>query len=76
VFQPKVIQPGAYIDVYLVRRAGACAFGPGFALNNPEVQGFATRDRVVHFAYSVFGLWSTAPFELPANLVEPYGRCP
>jgi len=70
-FQPKVVQPNDYLDVYLVSKAGPCAFGPSFTLDQSAELAMIGRNREVFFGYTVLGLSSAAPFELPVNLVEP-----
>jgi hypothetical protein len=78
-FTPRVVQPDEQLLVYLVARAGSCSFGPDFTLGtqDPGMSGYSTRSREIRFAYSVFGLTSTAPFELPVTLVEPMRNgCP
>jgi hypothetical protein len=75
-FTPTVVEPQQELQVYLVGRAGLCAFGPGYTLASP-VMGHTSRGRELEFAYSVLGLGSSAPFELPMSLVEPYREnCP
>lgn len=70
-FRPVVVGPGQQLDVYLVAKAGRCTYGPGFTLDAPRVGGYVSRSREIKLAYSVFGLASYAPFELPVVLVEP-----
>jgi hypothetical protein len=75
-FTPTTVEPQQELQVYLVGRAGLCAFGPGYTLASP-LTGHSSRGRTIEFAYSVLGLGSTAPFELPMSLVEPYREnCP
>lgn len=71
VFQPKVVEPNDSLDVYLVSKAGTCAFGPSFTLAQSADLAMIIRDRQVFFGYSVLGLSSAAPYELPVNLAEP-----
>jgi hypothetical protein len=70
-FTPTVVEPQGELQVFLVGRSGLCAYGPGYTLASP-VSGHITRDRELDFAFSVLGLQSSAPFELPVSLVEPY----
>jgi len=75
-FTPTVVEPHQELQVYLVGRAGLCAFGPAYTLASP-VTGHTSRGREIEFAYSVLGLGSSAPLELPMSLVEPYREnCP
>jgi hypothetical protein len=78
-FAPIVVQPNEQLLVVLVARAGTCSYGPGFTYGStdPDLSGYASRTEEIHFAYSVFGLSASAPFELPVNLVEPMRNgCP
>jgi hypothetical protein len=70
-FQPTTVEPGGYLDVYLVSKAGPCAFGPSFTLAKSADLSMIIRNRQVFFGYSVLGLSSSAPYELPVNLAEP-----
>jgi hypothetical protein len=70
-FTPTLVAPQGELQVYLVGRSGLCAYGPGYTLASP-VTVHTTRGRELRFSYSVLGLQSTAPFELPMSLVEPY----
>jgi hypothetical protein len=70
-FQPKTVEPNGYLDVYLVSKPGPCVFGPSFSLAQSADLAMIIRDRIVLFGYSVLGLSSTAPYELPVNLAEP-----
>ena len=70
-FQPKIVEPNEFLDVYLVSKAGPCAFGPSFTLAQSADLAMIVRDREISFGYSVLGLSSAAPYELPVNLAEP-----
>jgi hypothetical protein len=70
-FRPKVVEPNGYLDVYLVSKAGPCAFGPSFTLAGAADLAMIIRSREVFFGYSVLGLSSSAPYELQVNLAEP-----
>jgi hypothetical protein len=70
-FQPKTVEPNGYLDVYLVSKTGPCVVGPSFSLAQSADLAMIIRDRKVLFGYSVLGLSSTAPYELPVNLAEP-----
>ena len=70
-FRPIVVEAGGKVNVYLVAKAGKCTFGPDFVEGSPGVGGYVSRGRDIRLAYSVFGLSSSAPFELPMHLVEP-----
>ena len=76
-FRPKVVEPNGSVDVYLVSKAGLCAFGPSFTLAESAGLAMIGRSREVVFGYSVLGLSSSAPYELPVNLAEPVRmNCP
>lgn len=79
-FAPVTVEPNDQLYVYLAAKAGPCSFGPAFSLDMTDfsdLSGYSNRGRIINFAYSVFGLESTAPFELPVTLVEPLrNRCP
>jgi hypothetical protein len=70
-FAPLTIQPGSELQVSLVGRAGLCAYGPDYTLDT-VVQGWATRESDLTFAYSVLGLQATSKVLFTASLVEPY----
>ena len=70
-FEPVDVQPGGELRVYLVGKAGKCAYGPSFSLaGNPEI-AYASRGRQIHFAFSVLGLPSGGDVTLPVALAEP-----
>lgn len=76
-FTAQLIPPQSSVVIYLVGRAGACAFGPGYAPDVSEAPGFSVLTRDVRLGYSVFGLASTTVVEMPMQLVEPAAvRCP
>lgn len=76
-FEPVDIAPGERVDLYMVGRAGACAYGPGFTLDAPDVSSYINVGGSVGLVYSVFGLVWISPFELPMTIVEPLrADCP
>jgi hypothetical protein len=76
-FTVQVMGPGEFVTLYLVGRAGSCAFGPGFEPGgSPGVTTFAELARDVEIGYSVLGLASKTTIEMPMEFVEPTGRCP
>jgi hypothetical protein len=71
-FEPVDVQPNHYLRLYLVGKAGKCAYGPSFSLANAsDVGSFASRGRQIHFAFSVLGLPSGGDVTLPVALAEP-----
>jgi len=70
-FEPTTVEPGEQLPIYLVGRAGLCAYGPGYTLDAP-VNGWSTRDSQLRLVYSVFGLTAEASVAMGMNLVEPY----
>lgn len=76
-FTPTTLPPNAQVTVYLVGRAGACAFGPGFDAQASVNGGFVSMSREIKLGYSVLGLSSTTTVEMPMQLVEPAAEhCP
>lgn len=73
-FTPQVIAPNDRITLYLVGRAGSCAFGSGFTIDTPVESG-ETLDRTLQLSYSVLGLASTSTFTIPFEIVQPDGPC-
>ncbi len=67
-FRPVDVPPDGYVALYMVGRAGACAFGPSFRL---EDDGAYASTRQVRVAYAVFGLSSVGDVELPVTLAQP-----
>jgi len=54
----------------VVGRAGACAFGPSFRLEDAEEMTYASSRRLL-VAYAVLGLSSVGEVELPVALAQP-----
>jgi len=69
LFRPVDVQPDGSVVLYLVGRAGECAFGPDFRPDNDHTTFVPRRD--VQIAYAVLGLSSVSEVELPVRLVEP-----
>jgi hypothetical protein len=77
VFTPQVIAPNDRITLYLVGKAGPCAFGPGYTVDTVGVTGYASMSRDLQLDYSILGLSATSTFTMPLQLVEPAAsRCP
>lgn len=70
-FAPQVIPPNERITVYLVGKAGPCAFGPDFSLDSFGVGDYAALDRDLQLAYSVLGVPATSTFTMPFQVVAP-----
>jgi hypothetical protein len=70
-FEPTVVDPEEQLQLYLVGRAGACAYGPGYEIDTP-VEAWTTRRPDVTLVYSVLGLANESSVDLPVTLVEPY----
>jgi hypothetical protein len=76
-FSPSVIAPNDRLTVYLVGKAGACAFGPTFDVSTSATDGYITMSRDLTLAYSMFGLSWTKSFRMQMQLVEPTAaNCP
>lgn len=74
-FEPIEVAPNGTVDLYLIGRTGACAFGPTFQLST-GVGGYLSIDRDLELAYSVFGLERESVFTLPFAIAEPNsGTC-
>jgi len=70
------VAPGDSLTLYLVGRAGDCAYGPAFSLENASEFGFQGRSSV-RIAYSVAGLTAESEVTLPVIVAEPLlGNCP
>jgi hypothetical protein len=69
-FRPLEVPPDGHVVLYLVGRAGACAFGPSFRLEDADTGTFVT-SRHVRIAYAVLGLSSVGEVELPVTLAQP-----
>lgn len=76
-FTPQLIPPQSSVTIYLVGRAGECAFGPGYQPGVSDATSFSSFPRDVRLGYSIFGLSSTTVVEMPMQLVEPAAvHCP
>jgi hypothetical protein len=76
-FTPQVIAPNDRVTVYLVGKAGPCAFGPGYTADTVGVTGYASMSRDLQLDYSILGLSATSTFTMPLQLVEPASpSCP
>ena len=71
LFEPTTIEPGNELQVFLVGRAGPCAYGSTFQLGDDSQTGALQISRIVEVAYSVFGLSSSTQLELRMDLAEP-----
>ncbi len=69
-FRPLEVPPDGHVVLYLVGRAGSCAFGPSFRLDDAGTGAFAS-SRHVRIAYAVLGLSSVGEVELPVTLAQP-----
>lgn len=69
-FRQLEVPPDGHVVLYLVGRAGACAFGPSFRLEDADTGDFAS-SRHVRIAYAVLGLSSVGEVELPFTLAQP-----
>ena len=67
-FEPVELGPGETLDLYVVGRAGVCAFGPGF---DPSGSSSLMIRNEVRMAFSVLGLASNSRISLPFNLNQP-----
>lgn len=68
-FEPFDLNPGDFVVLYLVGRAGPCAIGHPFDPDTDQLTG-TSRDRV-QLAYSTFGLTAVSNVPLPMVVVEP-----
>jgi hypothetical protein len=77
-FTRQVVAPGDSVTLYLVGKAGACAYGPGYDIESSvDATSFAAFTRNVELGYSVLGLSSTTTVEMPMQLIEPAAaHCP
>lgn len=69
-FRPLEVPPDGHVVLYLVGRAGACAFGPSFRSEDADGGTFAS-SRHVRIEYAVLGLSSVGEVELPVTLAQP-----
>jgi hypothetical protein len=69
-FRPVDVPPDGHVALYVVGRAGACAFGPSFRLEDAEEMTYASSRRLL-VAYAVLGLSSVGEVELPVALAQP-----
>lgn len=74
---PIDLEPGAEIVVWLVGRAGPCAFGPAYSPSLGNSVGYAGLPEL-RVEYSVFGMPRATSLEWPYDVVEPFqqGACP
>jgi hypothetical protein len=76
-FAPTTIAPGAELEVFLVGRAGPCAYGSTFHIGDDAATGSLHLSPLIEVAYSVFGLLSTTSIEPRLTLAEPQrANCP
>lgn len=69
-FRPVEVPPDGHVALYVVGRAGACAFGPSFRLEDVSDHASAS-SRQMQVAYAVLGLSSVGEVELPVALAQP-----
>ena len=69
-FEPRALAPGEELQLYLVGRAGPCAFGPGFAADS-GVAGWTMLGPTIEVAYSIAGLVGTATIDMDQAFLEP-----
>lgn len=67
-FRPVDVPPDGRVLLYVVGRAGDCAFGPSFRVDDSHAYASSRKVRV---AYSVLGLSSVGEVELPVTLAQP-----
>jgi hypothetical protein len=72
------IRPGKYLEVVAVGRAGKCALGHEFDVEDADTLGYNIVGDV-RIAYSVMGWPHEAVVQLPFRIAEPYdpegGEC-
>ena len=69
-FRPVEVPPDGHVALYVVGRAGACAFGPSFRLEDVSDHASAS-SRQMQVAYAVLGLSSVGEVELRVALAQP-----
>jgi len=69
-FTPQELAPGDRVTLYLVGKAGSCAFGPTFTIDSPVTQ-YEAVDPHLQLSYSILGLASSSTFTMPMRLVQP-----
>lgn len=75
-FTPTVVASNQLLTLYLVGKAGSCAFGAGYTPDTIGVTSYASMTRAVHIGYSILGLSTTTSFTMPLQVVEPESsRC-
>jgi hypothetical protein len=75
-FASSVLEPGDFATLWLVGRAGSCAYGPAFDTAAPPGNlGYTTTD-TVRMQVRTLGWPRTIEVTLPFRLVEPSGTCP
>jgi hypothetical protein len=77
-FAPITLAPNTSVPIYLVGRAGICAYGPGFQPGaSAVVTGYSSPSRDLRLGYSILGLSSVTTVQMPMQLVEPdAAHCP
>jgi hypothetical protein len=79
-FEPTTIAPGEELQIYLIGRAGPCAYGPSFDPTDeadPDYAGASQLGPFVTVAHSVLGLTSTVAINTETTFVEPTrNACP
>jgi hypothetical protein len=72
-FEPTTIAPGDELHVFLVGRAGPCAYGPGFTLESEaDISGYSMLGPTVEVAYSFAGMVGTTIIDMDQGFVEPH----
>jgi hypothetical protein len=69
-FTPTVVGPGEELQLYLVGRAGPCAYGATYQVG-ADVAGHAQLGTTVDVVVNVLGLSTSTPIDLPMLLAEP-----
>jgi len=70
-FTPTVVEPDHELDIYLVGRAGPCAYGPAFKRTTTGDATFTTLGPTFTVAYSIAGLVSTVDIDTQMAFSEP-----
>jgi hypothetical protein len=74
-FVPIDIPSDGHLTLFVVGRAGRCALGPAFQLDQADTYGYSTIGEA-HLAFSVLGWPGEAVVELPFRIAEPNpGTC-
>jgi hypothetical protein len=69
-FRALEVQPNGSVVLYMVGRAGVCAMGSDFTLEDVDDTSFSSLDRVP-IVYSVLGLSAVDEVELPFVVAQP-----